>query len=519
MKKTISLLISAILLFSLLGTTATQAHAASYPFVWLSASEASVGETVPLMFQYYPVYSNEELDVYVYDSSDDLVATADSTFYNSTSIRYYTVNWDTKGYKAGKYTIVVRKFFYSYYQWNETPTPSTFTFTLNNDINKGDKNKNKYKGTKETIIGSNYSTVTTSKNTLCTAYSGWNDLVINGVKLRISEMYLNDTADAMLQKDNMFNPSSDSTKSWYLIKFTATNTTGSDVPASDLVGGYASVYKYTGSKATTLDLATMGDDSTGRYDASDVTIPAGGSAEFWEGIMIPSSQGMPFLKIGNVFVNTNPNAPKKASHYNIKSTTKATATANGKIVTKCSVCGKVKSSTTIKKVSKIKLSPTKYAYDGKVKNPKLTVKDSAGKALVKGTSYKVSTPSGRKNVGKYNYKITFKGNYKGTKTVSFTILPKATNISKLKAESKGITVNWKKQATQTSGYQIQVATNSKFTKNVKKKTVSGSSNTSKEITNLKAKKKYYVRIRTYKTVKGKKYYSSWSSAKTVTTKK
>ncbi|MCM1434389.1 MAG: fibronectin type III domain-containing protein [Clostridiales bacterium] len=90
------------------------------------------------------------------------------------------------------------------------------------------------------------------------------------------------------------------------------------------------------------------------------------------------------------------------------------------------------------------------------------------------------------------------------------------------AGKKKFTVKWKKQSAQTTGYEIQYATDSKFTQNKKTVTVSKNKTTSKVVSKLKAKKKYYVRIRTYKTVKvnGKntKIYSSWSKAKTVTTK-
>ena len=82
-----------------------------------------------------------------------------------------------------------------------------------------------------------------------------------------------------------------------------------------------------------------------------------------------------------------------------------------------------------------------------------------------------------------------------------------------------MTVKWKKQATQTTGYQIQYATDSKFTKNKKTVTVKGASATSKTITGLTGGKKYYVRIRTYKTVGKNKFYSSWSAAKATTVKR
>ena len=69
-----------------------------------------------------------------------------------------------------------------------------------------------------------------------------------------------------------------------------------------------------------------------------------------------------------------------------------------------------------------------------------------------------------------------------------------------------------------TGYQIQIAANSKFTKNRKAYKVSGYSRTSKKITGLKAKKTYYVRIRTYKNLNGRTYWSKWSEAKKVKNK-
>ena len=173
-------------------------------------------------------------------------------------------------------------------------------------------------------------------------------------------------------------------------------------------------------------------------------------------------------------------------------------------------------------VKSVSLSATTYTYDGKVKKPTVTAKDSKGKKI-SSKYYTVKYPSGRKAVGKYTVKVTFKGKYKSAKTKSktFTIKPKATSISSVSAASKGFTVKWKKLTTQTTGYQVQYATNSKFT-SAKTVTISKNSTTSKSVSSLTPRKKYYVRVRTYKTVKvnGKstKIYSSWSSAKSVTTK-
>lgn len=168
--------------------------------------------------------------------------------------------------------------------------------------------------------------------------------------------------------------------------------------------------------------------------------------------------------------------------------------------------------TTAKSVS---LSTTTYTYDGKVKKPKVTAKDKKGKKIA-AKYYTVKYPSGRKNVGTYTVKVTFKGKYKGTKSASFKIVPKGTAVSSVSAGKKSFTVKWKKQATQTTGYQVQYAENSRF-KSASSKTVSKNSTTSLKV-NGKPIKKYYVRVRTYKKVGKTNYYSSWSKASSVTTK-
>lgn len=199
---------------------------------------------------------------------------------------------------------------------------------------------------------------------------------------------------------------------------------------------------------------------------------------------------------------------------------KATASKDGKITTTCTRCGTTTKTVKIAKVSKIKLSKTKYTYNGKKQTPSVTVKDSKGKELKVNADYKVKLPSGRKNVGTYEVKITFKGSkYSGSKTLSYTINPKSTKLSKVSAKKKGFEAKWKKQSTQTKGYQIQYSTDSKFKSGNKTVTVNKNSTTKKTISKLKAKKKYYVRIRTYKTVGKQKYYSDWSKSVKVTTKK
>ena len=101
--------------------------------------------------------------------------------------------------------------------------------------------------------------------------------------------------------------------------------------------------------------------------------------------------------------------------------------------------------------------------------------------------------------------------------VTVTSKPKSASIKKVKGAKKAILVTWKK-VSGVSGYEIQLATDKKFKKNKKTVTIKKQKTTKTTVKKLKAKKKYYVRVRTYKIVNGKKVYSSWSKVKSVKTK-
>ena len=103
-----------------------------------------------------------------------------------------------------------------------------------------------------------------------------------------------------------------------------------------------------------------------------------------------------------------------------------------------------------------------------------------------------------------------------TTTVFATNIP-STTITSVKTKSEAFTIKWKKK-TNIAGYQIQYSTNSKFKKGNKTIKIKKAKTVSKKITGLKPSKKYYVRIRTYKIVNKKTYYSNWSKKKCVTTK-
>ena len=155
------------------------------------------------------------------------------------------------------------------------------------------------------------------------------------------------------------------------------------------------------------------------------------------------------------------------------------------------------------------------AFTGKNITQSITVKYN-GKTLKNGTDYTVSY-SNNKNIGTATVKITGKGSYTGTITKTFKINPAKQEIQKLTAKSKAFFVDWAQKGSAT-GYEIQYATNSKFT-SAKKVTITNNKTDTKTISKLSGKKKYYVRVRSYTTVKGTKYYGAWSSVKNVTTKK
>jgi len=164
----------------------------------------------------------------------------------------------------------------------------------------------------------------------------------------------------------------------------------------------------------------------------------------------------------------------------------------------------------------VKLSKTKYVYDGKTKNPGVIVLDGDGNR-VSSDHYTVSYQAGRKKVGQYHVNVKMKNKYCGSKTLSFKIVPKATKITKVIKKKKVLSISWKKQKKQVSGYQIQVSTSRKF-KSKKTKNISGMKKNSTTVSKLKSRKKYYIRIRTWKKKNRKKYYSAWSKVKIGKTK-
>ena len=169
------------------------------------------------------------------------------------------------------------------------------------------------------------------------------------------------------------------------------------------------------------------------------------------------------------------------------------------------------------KNTRIKLSATKLTYNKKVQRPKVRV-TYKGKVLKEKKNYIVKYSKGCKKVGTYTVQIIGKGTYTGTVKKQFVILPPKAQIMNIYAKTAAATVVVKRQPSQTSGYQLRYGTNSKL-KNAKTITVKGNKNNTIFLNGLRAGTTYYLQTRTYMTVKGKKYYSKWSSTGHCTTNK
>ena len=171
----------------------------------------------------------------------------------------------------------------------------------------------------------------------------------------------------------------------------------------------------------------------------------------------------------------------------------------------------------------ITLSNTSYNYNGKVNKPSVTVKTPDGK---KASGYTVKYDNSSA-VGTHTVSVVFNNDLdgkssgiphnSGTVYSYYIVYPAKPVLKKPKKGKKSFTVRWR-QAKDISCYQIQYSTNKNFS-NANTVTVYNAKATSKKIGKLKGKKRYYVRIRTYKNISGRYYYSPWSNRKSVKTKK
>lgn len=183
---------------------------------------------------------------------------------------------------------------------------------------------------------------------------------------------------------------------------------------------------------------------------------------------------------------------------------------DGYIETFCEDCGLSYSKTVIPAIKTVKLSKTKYTYDGKRKTPSVTVLDREGKKLVEGTDYTVKYSSGRKKIGKYKVEITFDENYCGTKTLSFQIVPAKVTGLKATAGKKLAQLKWTAVKGATN-YVVYYATKKDGTY---KKAFITKGATAK-VKKLKSGKTYYFRVRALSKLDSGNFYGAASAIKKV----
>lgn len=201
---------------------------------------------------------------------------------------------------------------------------------------------------------------------------------------------------------------------------------------------------------------------------------------------------------------------KDCTNHNLKTTTtRSSLSKNGSVVSTCLICGYTKT-TTIYTPKTFTLSATNYIYDGKAKTPTVTVKDSVGKTLKNGTDYTVSYFGGRTAIGKYTVTVNFKGNYSGSKQLSFTISTKAPSKVVAEQSTSAIKLTWTKCEGAT-GYRIYYKSG-----NTWKVAVSTISATSHTFSSLKAGTKYTYAVRPYVQTNSGVVWSDYTECATAT---
>lgn len=203
--------------------------------------------------------------------------------------------------------------------------------------------------------------------------------------------------------------------------------------------------------------------------------------------------------------------PRVNGHSYKSSITKASPTQDGGIIKECIKCGEIVNDITIARIDRVELDYNEAAYTGSVIKPSVKVYDTDGREISK-SYYSVNYYNNIK-VGTASVKVTFKGNYQGSLTEEFEILPKGTSILSLTPLHHGFTVKWAMQSKEITGYDLEYATDEDFT-DAGILQITRYTTLAKTIAGLKPETTYYVRIRTYKGASK----SQWSDIKTVVTK-
>lgn len=196
---------------------------------------------------------------------------------------------------------------------------------------------------------------------------------------------------------------------------------------------------------------------------------------------------------------------------------KATPKKAGSSYEKCKNCGEIANKVAIAKPV-LSLSKDILTYNGKVQKPTVTVKGTDGKKL-SAKFYKVTYKTkDSKKIGSYDVEVKLSGNYSGTLKGSYMIGPKGNSLKKVSTKKAMMHLEWIKGAEGIQGYELQYSTDKNFAKDNKTVVIKSADTLTKDIKKLKTKKTYYVRVRTYTTIKKAKIYSVWSKSKKITIK-
>ena len=170
----------------------------------------------------------------------------------------------------------------------------------------------------------------------------------------------------------------------------------------------------------------------------------------------------------------------------------------------------------------IALSATDFTWNNQVQAPGVAGVYDGGTAIPP-WMYSVSYAAGSE-VGTYYVTVSLGGNYAGSNTVIYTIGPKGTKCTRATRQKKAVTVRWSRQSgrlmkkKRITGYQVQASPDPNFGYDVRTVTVKGYSKTSRKVSGLSPKTRYYVRVRTYMNYNGGTYYSYWSNVKSAVTR-
>ena len=167
-----------------------------------------------------------------------------------------------------------------------------------------------------------------------------------------------------------------------------------------------------------------------------------------------------------------------------------------------------------KLVKACRIIPATFVYNGDVQLPAVIPE------VMKANEYIVTYANEKsRDVGTYTLTVTGVGNYTGSCEYSYRIEPAGVKLNKLKAKKKGFTASWKSGSGQIDGYELEYSKSKYFAKKNSFKIINEPAKKTVTIKKLGKKKKFFVRIRTYKTVGDTIYYSAWSNVRTVRTKK